>query len=346
MSRAGARLCALLGLWLLSAWRAAPAQAAPIAERVLVVVSPAEGALALRLAAELESLALTPVRFAREEALRGEALLAWCHEQGAGLALGVERESRRARLVIADRTTGKVLERQVSLESQSEEPEALIALSAVELLHASLLELKTAHARGDVPATAPLQALAEPERAHSGRASPERSALSLGFAVSASPHGVGPLGQLRIGAEFAPRSRLALTLTACLPVYPQSLERASGGADVWSSSLWLGAHVPLLAPDPQRTLGASLGAGVFGTSVATRGHRPEPGLSARESRGLSAGPSLEASVDVRVSSRLGLRLDGMLGFALSRLEIFFGEARVARVGQPLLVGALSLRVTL
>lgn len=340
-------LVALLCLW--------SASAKADADRVLVLLASSEIALGHRVTAELLSLDLVPLGWWVEQPPSAEEMLSLCRDQDAGLALSIVRHAAAATLVIADRTTGKSLRRDVMLETLGDDLDALLALSAVELLHASLLELKADHpARGDLQATPKLVALASSGLAVEAR-EPQldvrehaRSpfALLVGLAVAGSPRSTAPLGQLRLGLELTLGPRVRLGLDAYLAAYAQTIERGVGTADLWSSTLWLCTRVSLLQPGRVHPLTPYLAPGFFGALVTARGRRRQAGYDTRESRGVSGGPGLALSLDGRVSERVGVRVDLLAAYALSRFEIYLGEHQVARLGQPLLLGALSLRVEL
>jgi hypothetical protein len=143
--------------------RLAVAQGPTESPKVLVTVDSGEEALTTRLCQEMEALGLTVV--VGEDVLEGPAALETEAKRLDAIAAVrvLDTRSGTVEMTIIDRATGKTVQRRLVIATPSDPAAAeLISVRTVELLRASLMELHSAHpARGDVPITTQVQAIAE-----------------------------------------------------------------------------------------------------------------------------------------------------------------------------------------
>ncbi|HWO12025.1 MAG TPA: hypothetical protein VNN80_21170, partial [Polyangiaceae bacterium] len=117
----------------------------------MLVVDGSTSLLAARIREELATMGFEPVIEAREASSVDE-LPAIARSGQAAVAVRLEIVENGVRVWVFDRTTGKTLTRELSPATES--GDASLALHVVELLRASLLELKLPDApRGDQDAT-------------------------------------------------------------------------------------------------------------------------------------------------------------------------------------------------
>ncbi len=327
MRALAARVAGALSLWLCAALACADA------DRVLVLAT-SDSSLARRLLAELSVLGFEPVLTPVEGPLGLDEMAALARNEGAGVAIWIARTPGGAQVSLVDRVTGKALQREVALELDEPERDGAIALSAVELLRASLLELAAAHpGRGELAPTRTYAALATPR--------PARFALDLGFALSGTPRAPAPFMQLRLGAYARVQRWLQIALDALVPLRPLRLSSDEGSAQLWSSSLALSARVPLARErarfEPYAGIG---GLGIFAVAYG----RANPPYEGDTRRGFTGGPALELGGRLMIRKNLGLRCDLLAALAVSELAVRFGRDVLARFGKPLLLGSFGIDV--
>jgi hypothetical protein len=306
-----------------------------------VLLALEDGALARRLAAELAALGLSSARVDPPDGPRVEVLEWLSRAHGAGCALVVERSAGAARVWLADRFTRKSSTRAFALLGE-DDADALIALGAVELMRASLLELAHASPAGQPAPSPAVRALLPAADAPV----PTRLGLSAGAALAGSPGGVGAVPLVRVGLELGLTPRVAVGVVGAAPLRLGHVDGRGGSADVLVSPLWLGARVALLPPARHTRLQPALGAGVLALITRARGQSDQLDHAARRARGLSAGPALEASLGIRIGERSQVRIDAQLAFALARTDVTVGGRTAAALGQPWLGLGLALFVAL
>lgn len=258
-------------------------------------------------------------------------------EQRALAGLEIRRlgpDGRSVRLCVVDRVTGKAMGRR--LDPAGAWSGDQVALLAVELVHASLLEIRAGHpSRGEVPAP-PLVA-----RAVDRRLSPFRPAdlgVRLGVGVlflppDASP-GVGPM----VGLTLRPFPFFLLDAEGSLTALGSSVREEEGRSRVISG---LG-RIHALGAYGERgrvSLRAGLGGGFLlarVTSVAEPEYRVSNGIATTWLLSALLGGA------VRVHDVFRIRLDAHLAWAPRPIEIAFVGRPVALLGRPLVDVALSL----
>ncbi len=324
----------VLAVWIGGAVGASPSNAPP----VIVVVRPAHPEAAwpeaeARTAAELRALGMVVV----VDAGRGDgspaALERAARRHGAFAAIRIARHPRRgADLWVLDRVTGKAVLRRVPAgDLDGGDAATVVALGVVELLHASLLELRVSEgARGEMEPSAEVRALAR---------TPPRPAVRLGVRAGAGlaggPGGLGAAAGPGLGLSIFPVPRLALDLEAL--VAPLGSSRRFGMDDVRAGyGLWRGlvgvAPVPRAVVSPRFLAGA----GVLLAWATARGSAIR--------RAHAAVAVLAGGVDLaaRLTGRLRLHLAVRAGVTFPRVSLRRNGVELARSGRPLLDGALTL----
>jgi hypothetical protein len=224
---------------------AGPARAEEARSIIAVVCAPGDR-FGLRLVAELESLSFAAVVVDPGDAPASRASLeASARSAGAIAAIRAVPSEHGVEVWIADRVTGKTVLRAVGGEGSLPEPDAALALRAVELLRASLLEVALpTPPTGEVPATPDIRGrvkmallpLPPPVAPPAREAPPPQEApvfrIAIGLGVMASPGGLGPAAALDLGVAWMPSEHFGATLFAVIPLSRPDVQGTPGSVDL------------------------------------------------------------------------------------------------------------------
>ncbi|AUX31427.1 MULTISPECIES: hypothetical protein [Sorangium] len=367
--------------WLLLAPALAPARAAAAppapsqgaaaaASRVVIVEADADDPLvreaATRLRAELGAAGFEVVRVpGRREGDARAALERAALDEGAFAAAAIFRSGAGATadLWIVDRVTQKTVVRTVEVSGAA--APSVMAVRAVELLQASLLEASLLSSRappegaaGGARAAVPedVQRWMAPVRRQAGaEPAAERPGLLAGFGVEAGlaallgAGGIGPaLGPaLRLsygagGGGGALPAGLAARLTFAGPALGPALEGALGAVSVRQEMALLEA---VWAPETGAAISPVLSAGVGAVHLFIAGD-PLPPLRSATGEVWSIAASLGGGAGLRLTDRAALLLDAHAIFAEPRAVVTLGGERLGTAGRPTFAGFLGLLVRL
>ena len=315
-----------------------PALAADQPPRVALIEDPAETTILPRLRAELGGLGLDVRTVAKnqDEQLPRDLIEA-ARLTGAVAAFRIIVEGDRADVWIADRITGKVVLREM-LPRGPHIDGRVVALRAVELLRASLLEL-------DVPRAAPQGELPPPPTlTQSSSLLPdlERFSLTAESAFLWSPGGCGP--GVGIAAAVAWRvTWLGVRLSGGSMLAPATISLDEGRGEVTTRWLALGAVAqPRRSRMPLRPRG---GLGIAGLSTSLHGVTTAP-RTANQATVYTVSPM--ASFDVGWAVHPRVRLD--LGIAYLRpwhsVDILVADTSVGTYGRDIFLANLGVDVVL
>jgi len=270
-----------------------------------------------------------------------ESVLARADQQtGAAVTLGLflQPDAKAAELWVVDRLTNKTVVRSVEItQSPAASASEVLARRSVELLRASLLEILVDSRKKPSEGSA--------SRAHASRwaeqaleQQPSNFSVEAGAQVLAGFGGVGasvmPLGRVR----FALSQRLAARLTLSgLGTRPQV--EADGGTATVSQELGLLELMGGIAPLNWLRPSISLGAGAY--HIGVEGSAAPPYASQSGDRFAFAADA-GAGLALSLTSSLSLSLEGHAILVTPNPVIRFLEVDVAKVGNPLLSGALTL----
>ncbi|WP_437552594.1 hypothetical protein WME97_15000 [Sorangium sp. So ce367] len=372
-------LTLLLWLLLASAPAAARADAAPpgapsrkaaaAASRVVIVEAGVDDPLVLeaatRLRAELGAAGFEVVRVLRapEGDLRaGLERAAKEADAFAAATIVRSRTGATADLWIVDRVTQKTVVRAV--EAAGAAAPSVMAVRAVELLQASLLEASLQEPQGraaeDGGAAVPddVRRWMAPVRQRAGMPpAPERAGMLAGVGVEAgfvallSADGVGPaLGpalRLSYGAGADGRggalpAGLAARLTFAGPTLGPTLDGELGTVSVRQEMAFLEA---VWALDTGGAIWPVLSAGVGGIHLFVSGD-PLPPLRSATGDVWSVAAALGGGAGLRLTDRAALLVDAHAIFAEPRAVVTLGGERLGTAGRPTFAGFLGLLVRL
>jgi hypothetical protein len=258
----------------------------------------------------------------------------------ATLGLFLQPDARAAELWVVDRLTSKTVVRRIEMtEPPSGSAPEVLARRSVELLRASLLEILVDAREG--PVSAPREKASrwaarplEPKRARWGAEAGVQALAGFGGVGSA----VMPVVRARLALTRRLVGRLSL---AGLGTRPR-VDAASGSATV-SQELGLLELVGELLPDAWLSPQLSLGAGVYHVGVSGTARSPYAGL--RGDRLVFAADA-GAGAALSITSAIALSLEGH-GILIAPYPVIrFLGVETARIGNPLMSAALTLRVEL
>lgn len=305
---------------------------------VSVTAAPAQERAVVLLSSELERLGFRVGRLMPSDEVSRSGQLQQARAAGAVALLRLVPAGAAVEVWLTDRVTGKTVIREYALEGSPRSDDA-VALGAVELLRASLLELSTpASTKPETPA---------PEEARQLSASvvaPPRVSVFVGGAGLLVGGGAGPSLGLDASADIRVTEAFGGQFNVRLAgLFGLTSSRVSSGSDVatltsTSAGVLVGWSRPLFAA-------LSLDAAVGGAAMLLAAR----GASLVVTRNVDAtawtgGLWAVASVTYWFVPGVGARLQvGALGAVLP-VEVRFAGDTVARWGLPLMSGAVGLVV--
>jgi hypothetical protein len=337
-----------------------PDAASPaVVPKVVVLVGRAGDAVASRLRAELAMVGLPARVVVPDDRSAASPLEAEGHRLGVRVLVRVAPDGRQVELWIAQDGTGATaLAATVVAPPDASSPDEILALRAVELIRASLLDIDAPWEAGSGAKPSATQQeratgrlLPEPDAtADSARdadgagideAGPLPPGLAFGF-VATQPF--DELAQIHamVALEWMPTQRLGLGGQLLLPLGPATVRRDTGEASVTARLFGGGPRLRLLGgEDPALwTLGANVGAAF----LDVRGFARPPMLSESDGLPMFAG-YLDTLASFRLSSRVRLTATALFGVVAPKPVIRFAGEEIAAWGQPLFsvgVGAMPL----
>ena len=340
-----------------AATRVAIVRPAPAGPAVSEALARIEG----ELAADGFDVVLVDAANAPEDASKGASTEATPDDSGAqaSISFSVDMAARTAELRVVDRLTNKAVVRRTPIdETNASRAAEVLAVRAVELLRASLLELMI-EAEPPAPATPASAANGTGEadrrqaRAWAAKALPERSdALSrgesheprwsfeAGAGVLASTGGVGPAVVSVVRSRYRFRTELAVRATlAGLGTAPRVDSAAGRGNATVAQDLGLAEIVATPWPHALVRPVFSLGAGALYTSVD--GQAAAPYLPRRASE-WSAAADAGAGVEIALGDRFALALEVHALLAFPYPVVRFLDDEAARADDPSIMGTLTL----
>ena len=295
-----------------------------------------------RTVAELEAVGLSVVEIDASEATSNHpagALGSAARRHSAVAAVRLIRYEKPpgVDIWVVDEVTGKTSLRHVSTgHLPASEAVAVVALAVVELLNASLLELRAAH---------PRRGSATPSRAVfrlvddnlETPLTPYRFALRAGAAVIGSPGGLGVMAGPTLGAGFGLHRMWVLEAEVLATATQSRLDGDAGEAHV---GLGIGRLMLAHRASTQRVQPMfGIGAGVL---FAWATGEPEDRYRAANDATAVFLPSAFGALAARIGSSLRIRLALGAGFAVPALSTTLAGEPSATAGRPLLDATVGL----
>jgi hypothetical protein len=309
------------------------------AEKILLVDDEDTHHIGVRLRAELVSLgfevevalapAAEPSRASLEQAAR---------DAGAVAALRVRSSRAGVEVWVMDRVTSKTVLREVVFTGGDDE--GVVAVRAVELLRASLLEVELPSApRGEVAPTPAVLALLPPPRPR-----PERTlSLVIAPAAALSPGGIGVTPQLDVWLRVRATAHFTLALRILAPTFPAAIDAPEGRSTVTLGATSLGGDVLFGRTAAALRGHAGVGVGLLWTHLEGTAAQPFAG---RSDDLFSALSYLHGGATYALGESVRIFADGTVGVATPRPVVRFADRAVASWGQPAVALALGVELPL
>lgn len=322
-----------------------------VEERVLIRVVPSDDQVAARLSAELGLLGLTPVSLEVDEQAPtlGPDLLDQLAIGNASAAIEIVIGEQRIDLWVADGNTGKTLNRRLDLivDPAQDDPRT-VAISAVELLRASRLELgDPVGDAGSPPSDEPSEQADESELPPRDVPRPPPASvgsISLAPMVGGSPGGFGVTTHVELAGRWAPLERFALRFSLWIPTLGNSIAVNNGYVRMFVGMAFIEPQLRL--PGGAKWFHPELGLGLGGAVVGFEGNASGGLRSATEVLGGFTGYG-HVGFGFAVVPRLWIRVDGYLGVLQPRPEVKSSLNEVeATWGAPFGTGTLGLEIWL
>jgi hypothetical protein len=337
--------------WLL-AWLAllllfvtSPARAdAPPAGTILLVVDERAGALATRVAAELEALGFTVQAQTHEP--RPAELATEARRAGAFAAIGIgPTAAGTVEITVLDRVTGKTLRREVLGRSLTDPTtRELVALRASELLRASLMEIEAPHPpRGELPPSPVVKRVA---RAPETIRRPERRwRLGAESGVLVAPGlSAAPLLQATVGVRTWERLELGATLGGQLTASGRVFDE--GRLEATARWLSFGPKLLLLPRREENQVTLGLEAQLTLLALSASGFAADATHRGQSRFVWTSAGTLAIDSKIRLHKQLWWALKPALGFAFSELALRADGQDVRIWGRPWLQCSTGLEVEL
>jgi len=261
---------------------------------------------------------------------------------GAIAAIRLVPSGESVEVWVADRVTGKAVVRELAAPAaRGPASDASVAVGAVELLRASLMELHSSEPpRGEVPATERVRALALPSSGAS-EAGPPRIGLSAGAGVELGIGGLGPSGDgmFTLWLRLAPR--LGVRALAGLTLAPAHVRAASGSLETTAQFFGLEACYDLA--ESTAPLVPVAGLGISATSIHAAGTAAQPFVGSSESAWLAA-PLLHLGLAWAFVRGLRLRADAVGAWTPSPVSVRATNREVGSWGAPVAMVSLGIEV--
>lgn len=281
----------------------------------------------VRVSAELRAAGFRVVFVERGARPVKDALTDALAAQGALAAISLEElgEGRGVEVWVNDRATGKLSIRKL----ESSEPASVLAVRAVELLRASLLELKHPPKPPEGPPPREVATLLAEEPVSLRAGLQGELAFALGVGVDPPVIGFAPSLRLSWAADFGLGARLGYTG----PVLGMSLPGRLGAADL--DVHLIGAEL-LYAPPIHPWVGVEGGLGVGATYLRARGDLVDPERARSDEL---ARFTITASLGLvaKLQRHVALSVDGSVVLMAPSMPIDMADERVGSVGLPTFV---------
>ena len=296
---------------------------APVEERI-AIRAPPDSEITARLIAELRFLGFVPEVADDATALDTVAAL-----------IAVDTAGGQVEITIIDRVTGKQVSRVLDLGAPGDADPREVAVRAVELLRASLLEVE----RAPAPPEAEVD-ISPPARRTLRRPEP-RLALGAGIAVGGAPGGVPVATHARLHVRATPHPLLGVVLVGNVPIHAPTVQSAEGSARIRSGWLGIGPRLALRKPDATVIPDLSVTAGV--AFVGMQGI-PEPGYQSVSTRVADAVFEGAVGLEIAVAPRIRVRLDAATAVCARTIRVRFDGRSVARWCRPHVLDSVGIGV--
>lgn len=314
--------------------------------RVVVLSSEPQGALTRRVGEELRGLGFEPVFIPAEPPQTPDptalARLATAHAAIAALALH-DTHANTVSIWLRDRITDKTMIREVHLEGTAQgDAEDLLAVRAVEMLAASLLELQIAERPpGDIPPGPAEVRLSRPAPPSPPFEAP-RLNVRAGMGVVSTP-GVGSPGAALfagVGGFFGRRRIVGLDGELGATAVRTRIDADAG--DVALGTAWARVGLSVI-PLPRARVSPLIGAGGALLVAWARGYASEnTDADGRRGASVAFAPGGSLGLVLRAAPRIRIRIAANVSAAVPEIRLAHGGEEIVRWGRPLIDGGVAI----
>jgi hypothetical protein len=255
--------------------------------------------------------------------------------QGSAVAirLSLDTSTHVAELVVTDRLRNKKFTRWIDTHDAPPDRAAeVLAVRAVELLRASLVELALPGAKTPAPCPSCPPPPKPPD---------PMWGLEAGVSVLVSPRGVGPAALALARLRFAPIRLLELRVAFAGPGTSPRVEGPDGASARVTQLLPLGEIALRPWPDLRVRPSFSLSGGAIGVSVEGEATPPSP-YKGREATTWSALVGGGVGAEVLIGPHFGVAAEARAFAAIPYPSVRFLGQEAARIGVPAVLASLTL----
>jgi hypothetical protein len=247
---------------------------------------------------------------------------------------------------VSDRVTGKTLVKRVDVGRKADaEITSALAIHAVELLRASLLEMRTQSARPetrtDGPSPIPNEVVDWVDRAvlpETPKPLLARPAIAVAAATIYGAAGLGPAFAPLVRVSVGAPNGVAARISFAGPGFGSDLSSASGKAFV-RQELALAEFV--YAPS-RRWLAPVFSIGLGGYHLYTRGESTDPKYGDDTKQAWAILADAGVGVAARITPAAAVLLDVHGFITQPSTHLYIGDASIATVGRPSMMASLGL----
>ncbi|MBN2530819.1 MAG: hypothetical protein JXR76_30815 [Deltaproteobacteria bacterium] len=254
------------------------------------------------------------------------------HARNAAAAIICRQAAGVVEIWITDKVTNKSVLRRVTIPDE-EDAESFVAISTMELLRASLLEIHTvAQLQGTVQPTPEIEQLISP--GEGDRRSLDRLARKGidQFSVQINPALMfirisgNPMLNLQIGASYIITGHFEFKLMGQTPIIPHAIETQQG--DIFVHSGYAQAGFNWILVHPKHMASGDIGLGMAVVTYRITGQALEGNIGDQRTF-VTGAPMLTFGMDGRLVGRLRVRLETAAGWPMSKISITVDKERVA-----------------
>ncbi len=325
-----------------------PALANDAAKVLVVLDGEEETAVARRICRELGALGLEAETVeAVADYTAHHSLEELARSNGALAVIKIELGSGALEVWVADLVTGKEVYRSVEVVAGSEPAASVVAVEAVELLRASLMELHSARPpNGEVKPTPAITEFSEPPAPPPPPSPPPRpKILFIDLSPTLSFPGTDSGPSMGLTASFHGRlaKRLRLGIRGLVPLVAASKTVPEGEIKIAPALVAAELLVALNKIDARVVpeLGAGFGAAFFMVrGIAGTGFTPG------EFTLVSAFPYIKAGLSIWLTRILALHADVAIGWTTVANTVQVAQRNVVDLGRPWIIASVGLAIAI
>ena len=321
----------------------------------VVILENTDEPVAFEIASELESYGFSTEIIPDTPAINLSDI---AKKNAASAAIRLNLTGNQVEVWVADRITGKMVMRTITLTRDDKREKSIIVLAAVELLRASLMEIYAREQQTGTAADAATQktrAFAKPSLPAVLAQTPAPKKLSSGYltvgaggAVIGKSAGIGGQGTLALTLAF--NERVHFTVQSYLPIGGIDQKADAGKTSIYP--FLTGVQSTVLFRSEQRRLRPYAGLGLGIAIFWAKGKRnPEyeltdAALQSHRETVIVPTPYAAGGILFRLTRQLQLRVSSLVGVSTASTRVKIADQTVAKLGRPVIFLDAGLDITL